>query len=222
MVHARFDVASLSITHFFAISFCPVFCLWTLFWRLQEPSSSSLWCLQLGGWGWSRGVCPCSLDLGFDCVTVTRACPGYWGVLPHGSVFPTVLSAVSPCSLVGGLESQICFLAVLLSAVWGWGGLVCPHWERSHWTLLLPECSLRGVLCVTFHAAASVCVILLLALLLPHLKHVSPCLFNSYAKYIMRHAGLDEAQAGIKTTGRNTNNLRYADDTTFKAECKKS
>ena len=102
------------------------------------------------------------------------------------------------------------------------GGLVCPHWERSHWTLLLPECSLRGVLCVTFHAAASVCVILLLALLLPHLKHVSPCLFNSYAKYIMRHAGLDEAQAGIKTTGRNTNNLRYADDTTFKAECKKS
>ena len=63
-------------------------------------------------------------------------------------------------------------------------------------------------------------MILLLALLLPHLKHVSPCLFNSYAEYITRHAGLDEAQAGIKTAGRNTNNLRYADDTTFKAECK--
>ena len=42
---------------------------------------------------------------------------------------------------------------------------------------------------------------------------LSPCLFNLYAKYIMRNAGLDEAQAGIKITGRNINNLRYADDT---------
>ena len=47
---------------------------------------------------------------------------------------------------------------------------------------------------------------------------LSPCLFNLYAKYIMRNAGLDEAQAGIKIAGRNINNLRYADDTTFKAE----
>ena len=47
---------------------------------------------------------------------------------------------------------------------------------------------------------------------------LSPCLFNLYAEYIMRNAGLEEAQAGIKIAGRNINNLRYADDTTFKAE----
>ena len=44
---------------------------------------------------------------------------------------------------------------------------------------------------------------------------LSPCLFNLYAEYIMRKAGLDEAQAGIKIAGRNINNLRYADDTTW-------
>ena len=44
---------------------------------------------------------------------------------------------------------------------------------------------------------------------------LSPCLFNLYAEYIMRSAGLEEAQAGIKTAGRNSNNLRYADDTTL-------
>ena len=44
---------------------------------------------------------------------------------------------------------------------------------------------------------------------------LSLCLFNLYAEYIMRNAGLDEAQAGIKITGRNNNNLRYADDTTI-------
>ena len=42
---------------------------------------------------------------------------------------------------------------------------------------------------------------------------LSPCLFNLYAEYIMRNAGLDDAQAGIKIAGRNINNLRYADDT---------
>ena len=47
---------------------------------------------------------------------------------------------------------------------------------------------------------------------------LSPCLFNLYAKYIMRNAGLDDLQAGIKTAGRNINNLRYADDTTLMAE----
>ena len=47
---------------------------------------------------------------------------------------------------------------------------------------------------------------------------LSPCLFNLYAEYIMRNAGLNEAQAGIKTARRNINNLRYADDTTFMAE----
>ena len=47
---------------------------------------------------------------------------------------------------------------------------------------------------------------------------LSPCLFNLYAEYIMRNAGLDEAQVGIKITRRNINNLRYADDTTFMAE----
>ena len=47
---------------------------------------------------------------------------------------------------------------------------------------------------------------------------MSPCLFNFYAEYIMRNAGLVEAQAGIKMAGRNINNLRYADDTTLMAE----
>ena len=47
---------------------------------------------------------------------------------------------------------------------------------------------------------------------------LSPCLFNLYAEYIMRNAGLEEAQPGIKIAGRNINNLRYADDTTFMAE----
>ena len=49
---------------------------------------------------------------------------------------------------------------------------------------------------------------------------LSPCLFNLNAEYIMRNAGLDEAQAGIKLAGRNINNLRYADDTTLMAEGK--
>ena len=47
---------------------------------------------------------------------------------------------------------------------------------------------------------------------------MSPYLFNLYAEYIMRNAGLDEAQAGLKIAGRNINNLRYADDTTLMAE----
>ena len=47
---------------------------------------------------------------------------------------------------------------------------------------------------------------------------LSPCLFNLYAGYIMRNAGLEEAQTGIKIARRNINNLRYADDTTFTAE----
>ena len=49
---------------------------------------------------------------------------------------------------------------------------------------------------------------------------LSPCLFNLYAEYIMRNAGLEEAQAGIKIARRNINNLRYADDTTLMAESK--
>ena len=47
---------------------------------------------------------------------------------------------------------------------------------------------------------------------------MSPCLFNLYAEYVIRNAGLDEAQDGSKITGRNVNNLRYAEDTTFRAE----
>ena len=49
---------------------------------------------------------------------------------------------------------------------------------------------------------------------------MSPCLFNLYAEYITRNAGLDEAQAGIKIAGRNINNLRYADEITLMAESK--
>ena len=47
---------------------------------------------------------------------------------------------------------------------------------------------------------------------------LSPCLFNFYAEYIMRNTGLEEVQAGIKSAGRNVNNLRYTDDTTLMAE----
>ena len=47
---------------------------------------------------------------------------------------------------------------------------------------------------------------------------MSPCLFNLYAEYIIRNTGLEEAQAGIRIARRNTNNLRYADDTTLMAE----
>ena len=49
---------------------------------------------------------------------------------------------------------------------------------------------------------------------------MSPCLFNFYAKYIMRNAGLEETQAGVRIAGRNINYLRYADDTTLMAESK--
>ena len=51
---------------------------------------------------------------------------------------------------------------------------------------------------------------------------LSPCLFNLYAEYIMRNAGLEEATAGIKIAGRNNNNLRYADDTTLWQKTKRS
>ena len=51
---------------------------------------------------------------------------------------------------------------------------------------------------------------------------LSPCLFNFYAEYIMRNPRLDEAQAGIQIAGRNINNLRYVDDTTFTAEAKEN
>ena len=50
---------------------------------------------------------------------------------------------------------------------------------------------------------------------------LSPCLFNLYAEYILRNAGLDQVQAGIKISGRNINNLRYADNTTLMAESEK-
>ena len=51
---------------------------------------------------------------------------------------------------------------------------------------------------------------------------LSPCLFNLYAEYVMRNAGLDEAQAGVKISGRNINNLRYADDTTLWQKVKRN
>ena len=51
---------------------------------------------------------------------------------------------------------------------------------------------------------------------------LSPCLFNLYAEHIMRNAGMEEAQAGIKIAGRNIDNLRYADDTTLWQKAKKN
>ena len=51
---------------------------------------------------------------------------------------------------------------------------------------------------------------------------LSPCLFSLYSKYIMRNAGLDEAEAGIKFAWRNSNNLRYADDTTIMQKTEKN
>ena len=56
--------------------------------------------------------------------------------------------------------------------------------------------------------------------LFPLILTLLPCLFNLYAEYIMRNAGLEEAQAGIKIAGRNINNLRNVDDTTLMAESK--
>ena len=53
-------------------------------------------------------------------------------------------------------------------------------------------------------------------------SRLSPCLFNFYAEYMMRNAGLEEAQAGIKIAGRNINNLRYADDTTLWQKVKRN
>ena len=53
---------------------------------------------------------------------------------------------------------------------------------------------------------------------LTYIYNYIPCLFNLYAEYIIRNAGLEETQAGIKIAGRNINNVRYADDTTLKAE----
>ena len=57
-----------------------------------------------------------------------------------------------------------------------------------------------------------------ITLLLKTRLYIVTLLFNIYAEYIMRNSGLDEAQAGIKISGRNVNNLRYTDDTTFMAE----
>ena len=54
------------------------------------------------------------------------------------------------------------------------------------------------------------------------MSRLLPCLFNFYAEYIMRNAGLEEAQGGIKITGRNINNLRYADDTTLLQKAKRN
>ena len=71
-----------------------------------------------------------------------------------------------------------------------WNRLV-PNWERSTWRIYIR---------------------------LYNIYKLSPCLFNFYAEYIMRNAGLEEAQAVIKIAGTNTNNLRYADDTTLMAE----
>jgi len=51
---------------------------------------------------------------------------------------------------------------------------------------------------------------------------LSPCLFNLYAEYIIYNAGLDEAQAGIKISGRNINNLRYADETILRQKAKRN
>ena len=51
---------------------------------------------------------------------------------------------------------------------------------------------------------------------------MSPCLFNLYAEYIMKNAGLDEAEAGIKIVRRNINNFKYADDTTLREKAKKN
>ena len=53
------------------------------------------------------------------------------------------------------------------------------------------------------------------------MSRLSPCLLNLYAEYIIRNAGLEEAQAGIKIAGRNINNLRYTDDITLMAESEK-
>ena len=95
----------------------------------------------------------------------------------------------------------------------------CPNYKEK----LLENGTLLGVTCKTqntYHTTFTSVLIL-------HINEwnyivcmLSPCLFNLYAEYIMRNAGLDAAQAGIKIASRNINNLRYADDTTLMTKMK--
>ena len=95
----------------------------------------------------------------------------------------------------------------------------CPNYKEK----LLENGTLLGVTCKTqntYHTTFTSVLIL-------HINEwnyivcmLSPCLFNLYAEYIMRNAGLDEAQAGIKIASRNINNLRYAYDTTLMTKMK--
>ena len=87
---------------------------------------------------------------------------------------------------------------------------LCHGWSSSRWPLAGQEATVRTGHGTTdwFQIGKGV----------HHGFILSPCLFNLYAEYIMRYAGLEEAKAGIKKTRRNINNLIYADDTTLMAE----
>ena len=110
-------------------------------------------------------------------------------------------------------------------------GLVMLHWwgvavpkapssrelcERGSWILY---CSPNSIAVVSRALCGEPLLVFICSYSGVHQGSVlSPCLFNFYAEYIMRNAGLEETQAGIKIAGRNLNNLRYADDTTLMAE----
>ena len=91
-----------------------------------------------------------------------------------------------------------------------WGDFSLSSWFEFFWWLARQEATVRTGHGTTdwFQIGKGVRQVCIL----------SPCLFNFYAEYIIRNAGLEEAQAGIKVAGRNINNLRYADDTTLMAE----
>ena len=82
-----------------------------------------------------------------------------------------------------------------------------PTWSQLWFLTTVPRCQSPFHCLVEKEGVCQGCVL-------------SPCLFNLYAEYIIRNAGLDEAQAGIKIAGRNISNLRYADDTNLMAESK--
>ena len=89
-------------------------------------------------------------------------------------------------------------------------GTICLSYQRCRFIVdsTIPTLDYTHVICLWFQIGKGVgqgCIL-------------SPCLFNFYAEYIMRNAGLEETQAGIKIARRNINNLRYADDTTLVAE----